>query len=202
MPSLSCTLPKNDGTNLSNPQPSPRKQTSTINKAVPLPVDAHPRFDNKRDRLSTIDRPLSPNPAPERPLKPITTNRPTKSFLQDREHLATTLLTAIDQKVMSGKLSTATASTGGLKLIWSTKLRTAAGRAHWTRVKRPLGTEEQHDVKIELSTRIITSEEKLRDTLAHELCHCATWMIDKNPNANHGKQFKQWYPFPLTSSVG
>jgi predicted SprT family Zn-dependent metalloprotease len=94
---------------------------------------------------------------------------------------------------MSGKLAAATTSTGGIKLIWSTKLRTAAGRAHWTRVKRPLGGQGQHDLKIELSTRIITSEEKMRDTLAHELCHCATWVIDDNPNANHGKQFKEWY---------
>jgi predicted metal-dependent hydrolase len=154
----------------SNPQPSPRKQTTTIDKAISSPAKA---------------------PA-KRPLKETTTNKPSKSFLRDREHLATTLLAAIDQTVMSGKLAAATISTGGLKLIWSTKLRTAAGRAHWTHVKRPLGGQEQHDLKIELSTRLITSEEKMRDTLAHELCHCATWVIDNNPNANHGKQFKEW----------
>jgi predicted SprT family Zn-dependent metalloprotease len=35
--------------------------------------------------------------------------------------------------------------------------------------------------------------EKLRDTLAHELCHCALWVIDNDPKSHHGKQFKQWY---------
>jgi predicted SprT family Zn-dependent metalloprotease len=41
---------------------------------------------------------------------------------------------------------------------------------------------------------------KLRDTLAHELCHCALWVIDKDPKSHHGKQFKQWYN-PLRSKL-
>src|SRR5579859_3594227 len=36
--------------------------------------------------------------------------------------------------------------------------------------------------------------EKLRDTLAHELCHCALWVIDNDPHSHHGKLFKQWFP--------
>jgi predicted SprT family Zn-dependent metalloprotease len=106
---------------------------------------------------------------------------------------------------MEGKLAASTTRTGGVKLVWSTRLRTAAGRAHWTRANsRPLSEmEDQHNLKIELSAKIITSEgnsaktngdflEKLRDTLAHELCHCALWVIDKDPHSHHGKQFKLW----------
>jgi len=61
---------------------------------------------------------------------------------------------------MGGKLSASTSTTGGVKLEWSTRLRTAAGRAHWSRAQSPpLGqAEEQHNLKIELSTKIITSE--------------------------------------------
>lgn len=62
---------------------------------------------------------------------------------------------------MEGKLAASTKNMGGVKVVWSTRLRTAAGRAHWTRVKgRPLDTadEEQHNLKIELSTKIITDE--------------------------------------------
>ena len=56
---------------------------------------------------------------------------------------------------MQGKLAKATELTGGVKLIWSTRLRTAAGRAYWTRQK---GMKDQHNLQIELSTRIITDE--------------------------------------------
>jgi len=80
--------------------------------------------------------------------------------VQIREKLALDLVREIDEKVMGGKLASSTMTTGGVKLEWSTRLRTAAGRAHWIRVKsRPLGeTEEQHNLKIELSTKIITNE--------------------------------------------
>jgi hypothetical protein len=121
--------------------------------------------------------------------------------------MALDLVKEIDEKVMGGRLSTSTASTGGVRMEWSSRLRTYAGRAHWTKVRsRPLDTapdKDQHNLRIELSTKIITDEstpsagkvdiDKLRDTLAHELCHCALWVIDKDPNSHHGKQFKQWY---------
>lgn len=58
---------------------------------------------------------------------------------------------------MQGKLAKATESTGGVKLIWSTRLRTAAGRAHWNRL-RGTGSKDQHHLEIELSTKIITDE--------------------------------------------
>jgi len=119
--------------------------------------------------------------------------KPQRSFAQQREQLAVDLVQAIDQQVMGGKLSAATASTGGVHLIWSSKLRTAAGKAHWNRVKQPMGDDlNQHHLKIELSPKLITSEDKLRNTLAHELCHCALWVIDLDPKSHHGKQFKIW----------
>jgi len=118
--------------------------------------------------------------------------------VQRRQQLALDLVQAIDEQVMGGKLSAATASTGGIRLIWSSKLRTAAGKAHWNRVQLPMGEERnQHHLKIELSPKLITSEDKLRDTLAHELCHCALWVVDHDPKSHHGKQFKAWSNTPL-----
>jgi hypothetical protein len=82
--------------------------------------------------------------------------------LQEREQRALSLVKEIDEKVMSGKLFLSTANTGGIKLEWSSRLRTCAGRAHWTKCKsRPLDTtvpKDQHTLKIELSTKIITDE--------------------------------------------
>jgi predicted SprT family Zn-dependent metalloprotease len=36
------------------------------------------------------------------------------------------------------------------------------------------------------------SPDKLRNTLVHEMCHAATWIID-NDAESHGPTFKKWY---------
>jgi hypothetical protein len=207
--------------NGSNPQPSARRQTS-LSKDIPTspkrfkyPSSPHKesssKFWDKHDHYSWIDQNTPHKPPPQKSF-PTTTpaqiNKAKRVFLETRERIAIDLVRAIDEQVMGGKLAASTSATGGVKLEWSTRLRTAAGRAHWSRARsRSLGqTEEQHNLKIELSTKIITSEGfprsislnlttgKLRDTLAHELCHCALWVIDKDPKSHHGKQFKEWCP--------
>lgn len=168
----------------SNPQKSPRKQTSTVDKQTiptsstcfryPLPTlkESSPKFWDEKDHYAWIDRNTPVRPPRKSPPKASSTSTPTrlntakKAFIQAREQLALDLVREIDEKVMGGELSASTETTGGVKLIWSTRLRTAAGRAHWTRVKsRPLGdqTKDQHNLKIELSTKIITSEGTLSD---------------------------------------
>ena len=122
-------------------------------------------FWNKQDHYTWIDKttPLKPkSPSKASSASTLTDLKRVKAaFLQAREQIALDLFQEIDDKVMGGKLSASTTTTGGVKLEWSTRLRTAAGRAHWTRVKScPLGDEikEQHNLKIELSTKIITTE--------------------------------------------
>ena len=165
--------------NDSNPQTSPRKQTSIVNKqTIPststcfrYPGTTHKesssKFWDEQDHYAWIDwntplKPPSKSPSNTSSTSALTDlNTDKKDFLQAREQLALDLVREIDDKVMGGKLSASTATTGGVKLVWSTRLRTAAGRAHWTRVKsRPLDdqTKDQHNLKIELSTKIITSE--------------------------------------------
>ena len=34
--------------------------------------------------------------------------------------------------------------------------------------------------------------ERIRNTLSHEMCHLATWIIDKEINEHHGPNFKKW----------
>jgi hypothetical protein len=34
--------------------------------------------------------------------------------------------------------------------------------------------------------------ERIRNTLSHEMCHLASWTINKNPNEGHGKIWKTW----------
>ncbi len=34
--------------------------------------------------------------------------------------------------------------------------------------------------------------ERIRNTLSHEMCHLATWVIDQKINEHHGNIFKKW----------
>ena len=83
-----------------------------------------------------------------------------KEFSKRREQVARDLAKEIDDTVMEGKLAASTANTGGVKLIWSGQLRSAAGNAHWkpTRGVVPHNGVEQHNLSIKLSPSIITDE--------------------------------------------
>ncbi len=35
--------------------------------------------------------------------------------------------------------------------------------------------------------------ERIRNTLSHEMCHLACWIIDEAPTENHGALFKHWW---------
>lgn len=83
-----------------------------------------------------------------------------KDFTQRREKLALELVKEIDDKVMEGKLTQSTAMTGGIKLVWCGRLRSAAGNAHWTPTRGiPLHNRvAQHNLRVKLSPSIITDE--------------------------------------------
>ncbi|OJD22889.1 hypothetical protein ACJ73_05759 [Blastomyces percursus] len=49
-----------------------------------------------------------------------------------------------------------------------------------------------HHASIELASKVIDSEDRLLNTLAHEYCHLANFMISNVRNNPHGTSFKQW----------
>lgn len=73
------------------------------------------------------------------------------------------------------------------QLIWSPRLLTTAGRAHWR--KSSVGVET---TEIQLATKILDCDERIRNTLSHEMCHLACWVIDRKPQEAHGSIFKGW----------
>ncbi|KAI0287401.1 SprT-like family-domain-containing protein, partial [Russula brevipes] len=75
-------------------------------------------------------------------------------------------------------------------LVWSNRLLTTAGRARWHRSK-----EGVHTTSIELATKILDTRGKskrIRNTLSHEMCHLACWIINQDPKEGHGKAWKSW----------
>lgn len=44
--------------------------------------------------------------------------------------------------------------------------------------------------RVELSDKVLTSPDRLRCTLIHELCHASTWIFDGENG--HGPTWKAW----------
>lgn len=121
-----------------------------------------------------------------------------KCFAQTKHAIADTFLKELDEKITQGKIAEMSASTGGVKVVWSKKLSTTAGRANWRReTLRPLSTEpatarHRHHASIELAEKIIDDEHRLLNVLAHEFCHLANFMVSGIKINPHGKEFKAW----------
>ena len=95
-----------------------------------------------------------------------------------------------------------------LTLKWSNKLRTTAGITRLTKeMRRPaaphnhrqphnddddLSRNYDYTAVIELSTKVLDQESRLRETLAHEMCHAAAWIVHGNARPAHGPIFRQW----------
>ncbi|KAF9787011.1 SprT-like family-domain-containing protein [Thelephora terrestris] len=73
------------------------------------------------------------------------------------------------------------------QLVWNSRLLTTAGRARWHRNRSG-----EESTQIELATKILTCKERIRNTLSHEMCHLASWVIDKQVKEAHGQIFKKW----------
>ncbi|KAI9465124.1 SprT-like family-domain-containing protein [Russula earlei] len=99
----------------------------------------------------------------------------------ERAAYAQSLFDELNRNVFAGGLPIETT------LIWSNRLLTTAGRARWHRSKDGVQT-----TSIELATKILDSKERIRNTLSHEMCHLACWILNQDPKEGHGKAWKLW----------
>jgi predicted SprT family Zn-dependent metalloprotease len=88
-----------------------------------------------------------------------------------------------------------------VKIIWSKKLSTTAGRANWKRETLRSSTLDldgkptvtyRHHAAIELAEKVIDDEDRLLNVIAHEFCHLANFMVSGIKTNPHGKEFKAW----------
>ena len=102
-----------------------------------------------------------------------------RAFARQRVALLASTYADFNRRIFSDRLPPA------LCLKWSKTLLTTAGHCRWHRV---------HGVKeIELSIKVCDNSTKMRETLAHEMCHAAVVAIDGLHNAPaHGANFKAW----------
>jgi predicted SprT family Zn-dependent metalloprotease len=133
----------------------------------------------------------------------LKTREAKKLFAMKKNYIAETFLRELDENITNGEVSNIASSTGGVKIIWSKKLNTTAGRANWKREtmrstiigadgKPETNTTYRHHASIELAEKVINDEERLLNVIAHEFCHLANFMVSGIRNNPHGKEFKTW----------
>ncbi|KAF4572497.1 hypothetical protein EYR36_007003 [Pleurotus pulmonarius] len=137
------------------------------------------------EKFSTLDINDTPPSSPKK-RKGLQATRVSKKAqaaadLTKRKNYAEELFEELNALVFDRKLPPST------QLTWSKRLTTTAGRAKWH--KSAAGV---HTTEIELAEKILDCEERIRNTLSHEMCHLACWVIDGCPKEGHGQLFKAW----------
>ncbi|XP_054244551.1 germ cell nuclear acidic protein [Indicator indicator] len=92
-----------------------------------------------------------------------------KHFKKNKEELAQKLYDLYNNTIFEQKLPEKMA------IIWNKKMRKTAGYCVTGQTKSP---EAKRYARIELSERVCDSADRLRDTLVHEACHAASWLIN------------------------
>ncbi|KAI0367519.1 hypothetical protein BV20DRAFT_1024402 [Pilatotrama ljubarskyi] len=129
---------------------------------------------NARSAVST--------PAPAKAKAPRMTKKMLmQAELERRRAYASDFFKELNETVFGGGIPENT------ELVWSKRLLTTAGRAHWRKDRH--GT---HITSIQLAEKVLDCEERIRNTLSHEMCHLACWIISDAPDEQHGSLFKGW----------
>ncbi|KAL5495646.1 hypothetical protein ACEPAI_1109 [Sanghuangporus weigelae] len=144
----------------------------------------------KASGRATETNPTKESSSATAPTSPTTTKsktkRKTKKVLQQEKQAqlaayAQALFDELNTSVFMNRLPKDT------PLIWNNRLLATAGRAKWHRDSRGVVT-----TYIELATKVLDCEERIRNTLSHEMCHLACWVINCNPKENHGGVWRGW----------
>ena len=112
----------------------------------------------------------------------VTSKSATLAFRKRRDAILSSTFSEFNKLAYQNTLSS-------VQVTWSNKLNTTAGI---TRMRGKLNQPNSRTATIELATKVIDNEEKLRSTLLHEMCHAAAWMVDGVHKPPHGKCFKKW----------
>ncbi|XP_070770070.1 germ cell nuclear acidic protein [Enoplosus armatus] len=102
-----------------------------------------------------------------------------RNFKQNKEELTSRLYQLYNTSVFDSKLPI------NMSVTWNKKMRKTAGYCI-TGQERGGGSRY---ARIELSEKVCDSADRLRDTLIHEMCHAATWLIN-GVRDGHGNFWK------------
>ena len=106
-----------------------------------------------------------------------------KNYSRYKQHLVNLLFHLFNTKAFDTNLP------ADMEITWNPRLTKTAGLCIQRRIKltkksdnssfsqRNTEIEEVRASKIDLSTKVLDSSDRLRDTLIHEMCHAAAWIV-------------------------
>lgn len=109
-------------------------------------------------------------------------------FAQVRSEAADRLLQYFDREVLGGAVINDERGQRRVTVGWNARLYKTAGVTH---LRRRV-TSGELLATIDLSIKVVDEPIRLYNTLAHELCHAAVWIVDKTSKPPHGPHFKAW----------
>ena len=98
------------------------------------------------------------------------------NFPDARNNLATVLYRGFNETVFDSRLPPT------MEIGWNKRFKKKAGRCKMS--KKPLRC------RIELSTKLCCTPDRVRSTLLHEMCHAAVWLFHQG--RGHGKLWRQY----------
>jgi SNF2 family DNA or RNA helicase len=102
-----------------------------------------------------------------------------REFLLNKESIAKQLFDEFNTRIFGGKMDK-------LDLVWSKALTNCAGKYCVTIENK------QKYCCIKLSGKFLTTADRLKSTLIHEMCHAATHLIDDEIDEAHGPVWFKW----------
>ncbi|XP_076117524.1 uncharacterized protein LOC143085181 isoform X2 [Mytilus galloprovincialis] len=110
------------------------------------------------------------------------------SFSKTKEELTAKLFKFYNETIFDCKLPS------NLSIVWNKRLLKTAGYCVNKTIREAVNKTTREAVKtcqIELSIKVCDSAERTRDTLIHELCHAAVWLLNGLKDG-HGPYWKYW----------
>lgn len=107
-----------------------------------------------------------------------------KNFSKQKTDLASRLYTLYNTECFDKALPEV------MEITWNARLTQTAGLCYSRRYRNWHNIEVRY-CRIELSTKVVDSGDRLRDTLIHEMCHAASWIISGYQDG-HGPLWRTW----------
>ncbi|XP_071559407.1 uncharacterized protein [Temnothorax nylanderi] len=106
-------------------------------------------------------------------------------YKNNKEELCKKLYELYNEKVFNNKLPRDT------PIEWNVRMRGTAGYCYNKKLVKSLTGSIIKSSRIVLATKIVDTPDRLRDTLIHEMCHAASWIID-DISDGHGVFWTRW----------
>eukprot|EP01041_Mallomonas_annulata_P011300 gene11300-23643_t len=141
---------------------------------IDLTMDSPPKTPKKQSNIGDKSQTSAKTPN-----KSLTTPQRTQ-FSRGREENTQKLFQLYNKNGFHNQLP------ADLSIRWSKRLLSTAG------ITRLRTVNSIKTAEIELSIKVIDSDQKLQDTLLHEMCHVAAFLLDGVSKPPHGNCFWKW----------